>query len=417
LVEVVSREEIEGAILRKGLHIPTTKGIRGIFFVCFSVGAAIFFSGTFLFEEGWAVEQEAESAIQEVRAVREAVREVIKITPPAEESKTDFVIMPIPIANPTIGAGLGGAAMFLYPVDSRSPVSSTTVGGLYTNNGTWAAGMSQKTFLSGDQYRLNGLFGYGNINLNFYGIGAEAGKRGNSIPITEKGIFLMPEMLTRVWDRLYGGLRYRFIQMETRFDPNQLHQNNINFEPTPAMVKSSGIGLLLNYDSRDNPYNPYKGTFLDVNATFAAKALGGDSDYQLYQVAFNYYYRLADRMVLACRAFGKQTLGDVPLFDFSFFGVHNDLRGYPGGRYVDKMMFATQVEYRWNFWKRWGMVAFAGVGEVAPKMTELNTQDLLPSAGAGLRFMVSEKNRVNISVDYARGKEGDTVYFYIGESF
>jgi outer membrane translocation and assembly module TamA len=81
------------------------------------------------------------------------------------------------------------------------------------------------------------------------------------------------------------------------------------------------------------------------------------------------------------------------------------------------MMFATQVEYRWNFWKRWRMVAFAGVGEVAPKLDELNTKDLLPSAGAGLRFMVSEKNRVNISMDYARGKEGDTVYFYIGESF
>jgi outer membrane protein assembly factor BamA len=89
-----------------------------------------------------------------------------------------------------------------------------------------------------------------------------------SIPITEKGIFLMPEMLTRIWDRLYGGLRYRFIQMETRFDLKQLLQNNINFEPTPAMVKSSGIGLLLNYDSRDNPYNPYKGTFLDVNQSF-----------------------------------------------------------------------------------------------------------------------------------------------------
>ena len=400
-----------------GLHLFSIGRIRRIFLLWFSVGATIFFFGFFIFEESWAVEQEAESADREVRALREAVREVIKIAPPAEESKTDFVIMPIPIANPTIGAGLGAAAMFLYPVDSRSPVSSTTVGGFYTNNDSWAAGVNQKTFLAGDQFRLNGLFGYGNINLDFYGVGAEAGNRGSFIPITEKGIFLMPEMLTRVWDRLYSGLRYRFIQMETRFDLNQLLQNNVNFEPTPTTVKSSGIGLLMNYDSRDNPYNPYSGTFLDVSATFAAKAFGGDSDYQIYQAAYNYYYRLADRMVLACRAFGKFTAGDVPLFDLSFFGVHNDLRGYPGGRYVDKMMVATQVEYRWNFWKRWGMVAFAGVGEVAAKLDELNTQDLLPSAGAGLRFMVSEKNRVNISVDYARGKEGDAVYFYIGESF
>jgi outer membrane translocation and assembly module TamA len=75
------------------------------------------------------------------------------------------------------------------------------------------------------------------------------------------------------------------------------------------------------------------------------------------------------------------------------------------------------LEYRWKFYKRWGMVAFAGVGEVARNLSDLNTKDLLPSAGAGLRFMVSEKNRVNVSLDYARGREGDAVYFYIGEAF
>jgi hypothetical protein len=64
-----------------------------------------------------------------------------------------------------------------------------------------------------------------------------------------------------------------------------------------------------------------------------------------------------------------------------------------------------------------GMVAFAGIGEVAPKVSEFAAGNLLPSVGAGLRFMVSEANRVNISVDYARGKEGDGVYFYIGEAF
>jgi hypothetical protein len=122
-------------------------------------------------------------------------------------------------------------------------------------------------------------------------------------------------------------------------------------------------------------------------------------------------------MVLAYRAFGKFTAGRVPFFDLAFFGTHNDLRGYPGGQYVDKMMIATQAEYRWRFWGKWGMVAFAGIGEVAPTLSEFGAGNLLPSVGAGLRYMVSEANRVNISVDYARGKDGDAVYFYIGEAF
>ena len=376
--------------------------------------------GLLWLSSAFAVETEVEKAEKEIRAVKEVVRENVRLVPPPpepEEGKFDFVVMPIPISNPTIGTGLGLGSMFLYPADKKSPISSTTLGGFYTSNESWGAGVAQKTFLYEDRLRLNGLLGYGNINLDFYGIGSNAGDRGISVPITEKGFFFMPEALTRIVGRLYGGLRYRYLEMETVFDLNNLTHNQIDAPPITGTVKSSAAGLVVNYDSRDNSFNPYGGTFLDVNAIFAAQALGSDFDYQIYQVAYNHYFTLADRMVLAYRAFGKFTAGKVPFFDLAFFGTHNDLRGYPGGQYLDKMMIATQLEYRWRFWKRWGMVAFAGVGEVAPKVSEFAAGNLLPSVGAGLRFMVSEANRVNTSVYYARGKEGDGVYFYIGEAF
>jgi outer membrane protein assembly factor BamA len=364
----------------------------------------------------WGVEEHLQSAQEQIQVVEKVAKEVVKMTPP-EEGKSDFVIMPIPISNPTVGTGLGLASMFLYPADEKSPVSSTTLAGFYTSNESYGAGASQKTFLYEDRLRLNGLIGYGNINLDFYGIGSEAGDRGVSVPITERGVFFMPEALTQIVGRLYGGLRYRYLEMETLLDVNNLTNNQIEVPPITRTVRSSAAGLVMNYDSRDNPFNPYGGTFLDVNATFASKALGSDFDYQIYQVAYNHYFKLADRMVLAYRAFGKLTAGDVPFFDLAFFGTHNDLRGYPGGQYLDKMMMATQLEYRWRFWKKWGMVAFAGIGEVAPALSEFTTDNLLPSVGAGLRFMVSEANRVNLSVDYARGREGDALYFYIGEAF
>jgi hypothetical protein len=364
----------------------------------------------------WGIEDQLTSIQQEIQGVEKAVREVVKIAPPVE-GKSDFVIMPIPISNPTVGTGLGAASMFLYPMDKESPVSSTTVGGFYTSSESWGAGVAQKTFLYEDRLRLNGLAGYGNINMDFYGIGSGAGDRGVSVPITQRGFFFMPEALIRIAGRLYGGLRYRYLGMETVLDLNELAGNGIDLPPITAKVKSSAVGLVMNYDSRDNTFNPSEGIFFDGNATFAAKALGGDFDYQIYQTAYNQYFQLADRMVLAYRAFGKFTVGRVPVFDLAFFGSHSDLRGYPGGLYVDKMMIATQLEYRWGFWKKWGMVAFAGIGEVAPKLSEFGSGNYLPSYGAGLRYMVSEANRVNISVDYARGKAGDAVYFYIGESF
>ena len=48
---------------------------------------------------------------------------------------------------------------------------------------------------------------------------------------------------------------------------------------------------------------------------------------------------------------------------------------------------------------------------------DYNTDDLLPSGGVGLRFLLSEENRLNLSVDYAIGVDSGYWYFYVSESF
>lgn len=64
-----------------------------------------------------------------------------------------------------------------------------------------------------------------------------------------------------------------------------------------------------------------------------------------------------------------------------------------------------------------GMVAFAGVGGVDEDLDGFDFENPLPSAGVGLRFMLSEENRLNLGVDYAVGKDSDAWYFSVGESF
>ena len=63
------------------------------------------------------------------------------------------------------------------------------------------------------------------------------------------------------------------------------------------------------------------------------------------------------------------------------------------------------------------MVAFAGIGQVAPSISDMNSDDLLPSYGMGIRFRISEEQRINLSIDYARGRDSDAWYFRIGEAF
>jgi hypothetical protein len=63
------------------------------------------------------------------------------------------------------------------------------------------------------------------------------------------------------------------------------------------------------------------------------------------------------------------------------------------------------------------MVAFGGIGQVAPDLNELNSDDILGSAGLGIRFMPSKEAGVNLSLDYARGEDSYAWYFRIGEAF
>ena len=109
---------------------------------------------------------------------------------------------------------------------------------------------------------------------------------------------------------------------------------------------------------------------------------------------------------------------NAPFFDLCLFGASNDLRGYPVGRYQDQTLFAVQTELRAELWPRWGAVVFAGVGEVAPNFGDMNTDNLLPSAGFGIRWMAAPKNRVNLRADLAWGEGGETAFYLsIGEAF
>ena len=80
-------------------------------------------------------------------------------------------------------------------------------------------------------------------------------------------------------------------------------------------------------------------------------------------------------------------------------------------------MLAVQTELRWRFTKRWGAVGFLGVGGVGESFSDFDKDDTLPAAGVGIRFSISPENRLNVSLDWAVGKDNDYVYIYVGEAF
>jgi len=125
---------------------------------------------------------------------------------------------------------------------------------------------------------------------------------------------------------------------------------------------------------------------------------------------------MRDGDTLALRATVRYTGGDAPFFLLSSFGGGKDLRGYPSGRYRDRMLYAVQSEYRWQVSDRWIFTGFAGVGEVAESTGDFG-ENFLPAAGIGTRFVLSSKHKVSLSADLAVGKDGTEFYFGVGEAF
>ena len=93
------------------------------------------------------------------------------------------------------------------------------------------------------------------------------------------------------------------------------------------------------------------------------------------------------------------------------------MRGYFEGRYTDRHFIATQVEWRQKLNHRWGLVAFAGLGSVAPSIDEFRMENVRPSVGVGVRFLVDAEENLNLRLDFGAGQHKLNYYFKIAESF
>jgi outer membrane protein assembly factor BamA len=225
------------------------------------------------------------------------------------------------------------------------------------------------------------------------------------------------EPLFRIAPNLYVGPKYMGAGMHVRIDVDPA-TSPVKIPTNAIDTTYSELGLHVQWDTRDSQFYPRKGHVANFEVAFHDPAIGDDFAYQVFKVSYNGYVSLAANQVLAFRVMGQFENGDVPFYALCQFGRGSDLRGYDIGQFQDKQMLAGQVEYRHKITKRFGAVAFGGVGEVAPSLSALNWDNLLPSGGAGLRYVLAEKNHVALRFDVAWGKtDGPKFYLAVGEAF
>jgi Omp85 superfamily domain len=336
-----------------------------------------------------------------------------------EQRRGSFVFAPLPIVSPAIGSGIVPVVAYIFPFQTRdenSPPSLVGVSGLITNNDTRAFALAGDIYFKQASYNLKSLYFRGNLDYNLYGVGYVEGNAGHKLPLEQTGQLFFIEFLRALpWKFYVGG---RFIT------GNSLITVKATTGETPPIPADAGLdtqlralGVTLTRDSRPNRFYPVEGSLIDFTGDFYAESLGSKYSFQSYNLTFNKYFSLPKKQVLAYNLFLCATEGEPPFYGNCIYGARNELRGYTAGRYLDRYMFATQLEYRLVLRWRLGVVGFGGIGGVARNPGDFAADQLLPGAGTGIRFMLSNKFHVNLRTDFAWGKDNFTWSMGVGEAF
>jgi Omp85 superfamily domain len=349
-------------------------------------------------------------------------------TPEAKPEKTkkekaprrgSILIAPLPIVSPAIGSGIIPIVGYIFPFsknDKESPPSTIGAAGFITDNGTRGFAVGSQLFLKRNTYEVTAAYLKGNVNYDLYGLGLVAAEQGLKLPLEQSGQVFLGEVLRRVGWKIFVGPRFWYATSLVT-----VRSNDGNTPPVPPDVgletTLTAIGIRVVRDTRPNHFYPTGGAKLEFTSDFYATALGSKYSYQTYQFQFDKYWSLNKNQVLAYDLFVCNTGGSPPFYGNCIYGTKNELRGYTAGQYIDRHMFATQVEYRLSLPKRFGAAGFAGVGEVFPGSNFLRVNQFLPAVGGGPRYQLSSKYHVNLRADFARGKGSWTWSMAVGEAF
>jgi Omp85 superfamily domain len=330
-----------------------------------------------------------------------------------------IVVAPLPVVSPAIGAGIIPVLGYIFPFqekDKTSPPSVIGAAGLGTNNGSRGFGVGGDLFMKEDRYELRSFYARGNINYDLYGVGYANGNANLKLPLVQTGQIFFVEFLRNIAWKIFAGPR--FVNGNSLITLNATKGLAAEVPPDVGVQTNlRAVGFRVVRDSRINRFYPTQGMLLDFTGDFFSQGLGSKYSFQSYKFTFDKYFSLGTKQVLAYNLFLCGTGGEPPFYGNCIYGMNNELRGYQAGRYLDRYMYATQLEYRVVLPWRFGVVAFGGLGSVAPGVDKFRSDQFLPAGGMGIRFLLSKKYHVNFRTDFAWGKDVFSWSVGVGEAF
>lgn len=338
--------------------------------------------------------------------------------------RTGFLPIPILISDPAVGYGGGlGLAFFHESKDEIQnavgeddmlslPPSVSFLVGAGTENGSWLVGGGHFGSWKQDTMRYTGLAGYGSINLKFYGANPDQEVPGDDgLAFNIEGFILYQELTFRIKESdFFVGGRYSYFNAQSDFD----FLGDIPGVPREALDDATaGLGLIVNYDSRDNIVSPGGGHLAKLHTMFYNEAFGGDYDYTKLKASSYSYWPMLKNVVLGVRIEGDFTDGDAPFYDVPFISM----RGIPSLRYQGDNVAVGELEARWDVTYRWSLVGFGGGGLAADNVSDFGDESAKFAGGGGFRYLIARRLGLRVGLDVAVGPEDTVLYMGVGSAW
>ena len=326
-------------------------------------------------------------------------------------------VLPTVHYSQEIGFGLGAEVLFpflLSPGQEARP-SEVRLKGLVTFKGQTRFDFSTSLYFRDGTHFLRARVSHRGTSERFYGIGPNT-PTSNAEVYRPRRLLAYVEGFHQVLPYFKAGVRgeMEFFEFLERTAGGQLE------DPTYANTSGEmalGLGVVLEWDTRDRRYSPSRGLYYQVFGLLFDDALGSDFDFNNYNIDLRNYFSLGPEHVFATQLFLYGATDSPPFWRYASLGGRVHTRGYRRDRFLDQVLVAVQGEYRAPVVWRLSASVFGGVATVAPSVSTLEFQYLHPTIGFGLNLHYKANRTIVARLDNGFGEDGIHIDFGINESF
>ena len=335
-----------------------------------------------------------------------------------ERKKSRIIFSPIVYYTPETRFAYGAAGSYIFRLSKdrlNDRPSSLSPIAVYTQEKQFYAQLKSLVYLKNEKYQIELNLKVQDYPDKFFGIGNDNTLEDKESYISQS-VSALFTFLRKIKEGLHLGIQYDY----SRWNITDFKAGGFLADATiPGSREGnvSGLGIMVNLDTRDNIFAPTRGEWVEFSARVYGKFLGSSFNYSDFKLNVRKYIPVFSSHVIAARIIIQNQGGTVPFLNMARIGGAYLMRGYYDGRFRDKRMAVAQLEYRAPLFWRLGVVAFAGIGNVADRWSNFDLPGMKRSLGFGFRYLFDRKEKIYVRMDFGFGRDENGFYLSIFEAF